>query len=63
MVCPREYIGGNVALTATAATFFTFGSILFGNCTPNWRSILVMVWLVNLTWFLSPVPSRPTTRL
>ncbi len=25
MVCPREYIGGNVALTATAATFSPSG--------------------------------------
>ncbi|MNJ66608.1 hypothetical protein D3C77_626990 [compost metagenome] len=51
-----------MAVTVTAATFFSFGSTFGGRFTPNCLIMLATDWLVNFTWFLSPVPSRPTTR-
>ena len=55
--------GGSVAVTSTAATFFSCIEVPAGTVTPSCCSIAFRLWVVKgvcVVW--SPVPSRPTTR-
>ncbi|MNM67815.1 hypothetical protein D3C81_793580 [compost metagenome] len=55
--------GGSVAVTITAATFFSCMFLPAGSVTPSCESMFVMLCVVNgvcMVW--SPVLSSPTTR-
>ena len=52
---------GRVAVTMTAAVFFT-GSAVGDTEMPMRSSMLVRLWAENMVCCLSPVPARPTTR-
>jgi hypothetical protein len=59
---PERANGGRVAVTTTAAAFFT--RICRGSteiCTPRRRSMFKMLCTVKSACCPSPVPSRPTT--
>ena len=63
IVWPGFENAGRSARTVTAATFFSCGLTFAGIVTPNFASMLRMLWIVNGAWLVwSPVPSRPTTR-
>ena len=50
IVCPGLAKGGRSAVTVTAATFFSCGLVPAGMVTPNFASMLVMLWMVNGAW-------------
>ncbi|MNE74993.1 hypothetical protein D3C80_1711110 [compost metagenome] len=60
--CPVRENGGSLAVTITAATFFSCILVPGGTVIPNCDSILLRLWVVNgvcMVW--SPEPSSPTT--
>ena len=54
-----EY-GGSVAVTITAAVFFTWMAVA-DTVSPMRSSRLVRLWAENTVCTRSPVPARPTT--
>ena len=63
MVWPGRTKAGSVAVTTTAAVFFSWMLAPAGTLMPNCVSMLLKLWTVNgvcVVW--SPLPSRPTTR-
>jgi hypothetical protein len=63
IVCPGRANGGRLAVTITAATFFSCSVWPGGSVTPMLPSMLITLCTVKgvcVVW--SPEPSRPTTR-
>ena len=52
--------GGSVAVTITAAVFFTWMAV-GETVSPMRSSRLVRLWAEKTVWRRSPVPARPTT--